>query len=74
MFRRSNPFIPELILFPRGRTPLLDPAPAVGNLFEVDRILKKQIRHGKTEYLLGFKGYPDSHNEWQVFQPHDAVL
>ena len=27
----------------------------------------------KVEYLIGFKGYPDSHNEWQVFDPNNSL-
>ena len=31
------------------------------------RVLKKSK---KVEYLLGFKGYPDSHNQWYPFNPN----
>ena len=41
------------------------------NLFDLDRIVAKRIRRGFTEYLIGFRGYPDSHNEWQKFSPRN---
>jgi hypothetical protein len=34
-------------------------------LFEIDRILNKRIRNKHPEYLVHFKGYPDSHAQWE---------
>ena len=38
-------------------------------LFAIDRILKKRIRNNHPEYLVHFKGYPDSHNQWEALTP-----
>ena len=41
-------------------------------LFEVDRILgHKKYGRNKYEFLIGFKGYPDSQREPQIFNPLD---
>ncbi len=39
-------------------------------LFEVDRILgHRKYGKGKIEFLIGFRGYPDSQREPQIFSP-----
>ena len=38
-------------------------------LFEIDKILNKRVRHGHPEYLVHFKGYPDSHAQWEPLTP-----
>ena len=37
--------------------------------FEVEKIIQSRNRHKRTEFLVKFKGYPDSHNEWFPFIP-----
>ncbi len=32
--------------------------------YEVEKILKKRTRRGRTQYLVHWKGYPDSENSW----------
>ena len=46
-----------------------------GELFEVDRILghKRMGKQNTWKFLLGFKGYPDSHNEWNTLQASNVV-
>lgn len=33
--------------------------------FTVEKVANKRIKKGKTEYLLKWKGYPDSENTWE---------
>ena len=33
--------------------------------FQVDRILDKRTKNGKTEYLLSWKGYGPEENTWE---------
>ena len=35
----------------------------------MDRILNKRSFRKQVQYLIGFRGYPDSANEWQTFNP-----
>ena len=39
------------------------------SLFAIDKILNKRVRHGHSEYLVHFKGYPDSHAQWEPLTP-----
>ena len=32
--------------------------------YEVEKILKKRSRRGRVQYLVHWKGYPDSENSW----------
>ena len=61
--------------FPTWRDEFERPDPtaqsSTGNpLFDVDRILGHK-KHGKTKFafLIGFRGYPDSQNEFHIFNP-----
>ena len=38
----------------------------------MDRVLDELVlkKSKKVEYLLGFKGYPNSHNQWYPFNPN----
>lgn len=37
--------------------------------YEVEKIIQARTRHKRTEFLVKFQGYPDSHNEWYPFIP-----
>lgn len=71
-----KPYVSRLAMFPAWRDSFDRPLPTVGldgqDLFEVDRVLDKRVlkKSKKVEYLLGFKGYPDSHNQWYPFHPN----
>ena len=65
--------------FPTWRDEFERPAPAAQTasgcpLFAVDRILNHK-KHGKNKFafLIGFRGYPDSQNEFQVFDPKNPT-
>ena len=65
--------------FPTWRDEFERPAPTAQTttgcpLFEVDRILNHK-KHGKNKFafLIGFRGYPDSQNEFQVFDPNNPT-
>ena len=70
-----KPYVSRLTKFPSWRDTYERPLPIVDidgtELFEVDRVLGKRVlkKSKKVEYLLGFKGYPDSHNQWYPFNP-----
>ena len=32
--------------------------------FEVEEISDSRVRHGKLQYLIKWRGYPDTDNEW----------
>jgi hypothetical protein len=34
--------------------------------YEVEAILDSQMRYNRLEYLLKFKGYDESHNQWEA--------
>ena len=77
-----KPYVSRTKSFPSWRDSYDRPLPVVGidgqELFEVDRVLDKRIlrKSKKVEYLLGFRGYPDSHNQWYPFNPlsHDEWI
>jgi hypothetical protein len=65
--------------FPTWRDEFERPAPVAQTasgcpLFAVDRILNHK-KHGKNKFafLIGFRGYPDSQNEFQVFDPKNPT-
>ena len=33
--------------------------------YEVEKLLKRRKRNNRFEYLLKYKGYPDSENTWE---------
>ena len=68
---KLKPFSDRALLFPDWQDQFERPGPILGssNLFEVDRILNKRSFRKQTQYLIGFRGYPNSANEWQTFNP-----
>ncbi|XP_037032160.1 heterochromatin protein 1-like [Bradysia coprophila] len=42
--------------------------------YEVEKVLKKRTRKGKTEYLIKWLGYPSSSNSWEPSENLDAAL
>jgi transposase InsO family protein len=69
-FHSRTTVLPQLPdLFPR-------PAPIGYNdngeeLFEIDRILQKRIRHGHPEYQVHYTGYPSTHLQWEPLTPQN---
>jgi hypothetical protein len=52
-----------------GRCPAPPPPTTLVNgeeEYEVEAILDSQMRYNRLEYLLKFKGYDESHNQWEV--------
>jgi hypothetical protein len=41
--------------------------------YEVEAILDSRMRYNRLEYLLKFKGYDESHNQWEVAKPKIAL-
>ncbi len=33
--------------------------------YEVERVVDKKVKHGKVEYFIKWKGYPDNENTWE---------
>ncbi|XP_054719433.1 uncharacterized protein LOC129229120 [Uloborus diversus] len=44
---------------------------ADNEVFKVEKILAKRFRHGRYEYLIKWKGYPNSQNTWE---PKENIL
>jgi hypothetical protein len=42
--------------------------------YEVEAILDSRMRYNRLEYLLKFKGYDESHNQWEVHTHVHAKL
>ncbi len=36
-----------------------------GERFEIERIVDKRYRNDQIEYLIKWRGYPDSQNTWE---------
>ena len=36
-----------------------------GERFEIERIVDKRYRNDRLEYLIKWRGYPDSQNTWE---------
>jgi hypothetical protein len=74
-FRRLHPVFPMVKLSPAPPDPILGrrPAPPPPTTlvdgeeeYEVEAILDSRMRYHRLEYLLKFKGYDESHNQWEV--------
>ena len=77
---KLKPFLNRVDEFPVWKDDFDRPEPVTTNgkgeeLFEVDRILghKRMGKQNTWKFLLGFKGYPDSHNEWNTLQASNVV-
>ena len=71
--RRLHPVFPVVKLFPlppdpfptRRQPPPPDPEVIDGeNHYEIERILDSRVRYRRIEYLVRWKGYDDSHDQW----------
>jgi hypothetical protein len=50
---------------PRTSSPLNhDVDPDMSDVYAVDRIIKKRVRQGKIQFLVRWKGYSPSHDQW----------
>jgi hypothetical protein len=74
-FRRLHPIFPVVKLSPAPPDPILGrrPAPPPPTTlvdgeeeYEVKAILDSRMRYNHLEYLLKFKGYDKSHNQWEA--------
>jgi hypothetical protein len=74
-FCRLHPVFPVIKLSPAPPDPILGrrPAPPPPTTlvdgeeeYEVEAILDSRMRYNRLEYLLKFKGYDESHNQWEV--------
>ena len=75
---RIKPFWNRTDVFPTWRDQYERPASVSvtsthQDLFEIDRIVSKRTRRNRSEYLVGFRGYPDHANEWHPFNPRDTT-
>jgi hypothetical protein len=41
--------------------------------YKVEVILDSQMHYNHLEYLLKFKGYDESHNQWEVHFTHKSM-
>jgi hypothetical protein len=74
-FRRLHPVFPVVKLSPAppdpilGRQPAPPPPPTLVDgeeEYEVEAILDSRMRYNQLEYLVKWKGYDESHNQWEV--------
>jgi transposase InsO family protein len=74
-FRRLHPVFSTVKLSPAPPDPIIGWQPALPppttlvdgeEEYEVEAILDSQMRYNRLEYLLKFKGYDESHNQWEV--------
>ena len=69
---KLRPFHNRTKVFPSLTDTFDRPPPIATNglgkqLFEIDKILQKRVRHGHFEYQIHFKGYPPTHLQWEPF-------
>jgi hypothetical protein len=60
-----------------GRRPALPPPPTLVNgeeEYEVETILDSRMHYNRLEYLVKWKGYGESHNQWEEHTQLHAVM
>ena len=66
---KIHPVFNETLLQPfRGDPSKIWPPPELkegGEFYEVDKVLAKQKRQGKVQYLMSWVGYPPEENTWE---------
>jgi chromodomain-containing protein len=55
----------HISLLSKTDNPVSDHDEGIINEYEVERILQKRVRKGKTQYLVKWKGYDYSENTWE---------
>jgi hypothetical protein len=71
---KLSPAHPDPII---GRRPTLPPPTTLidgEEEYKVEAILDSRMRYNRLEYLLKFKGYDESHNQWEVHTHVHAKL
>jgi len=62
---RIHPIFHISLLEPTDNQEATDAPVAMDDTYEVERILGKRTRKGKTEYLIKWVGYEESENTWE---------
>jgi len=62
---RIHPVFHISLLMPTGNEETTDEPIAMDESYEVEKILGKRVRKGKTEYLIKWAGYDDQDNTWE---------
>jgi hypothetical protein len=82
-FCRLHPIFPTVKLSPAPPDPIIGQRPALPppttlvdgeEEYEVEAILDSRMCYNCLEYLLKFKGYDESHNQWEVHTHVHAKL
>ena len=64
---KVKPAISREEAFPAFIDPHERPGPIDGDKFELEKIVASRTRYNRREFLVKYKGYPDSHNQWFPF-------
>ena len=63
--KQLKPYFEPTEYFPYRKCPSMPGPVAPNNHHEVEKIVDERIRYGKPEYLIKYKDYPETHNEWK---------